>query len=64
VIPALLVIVTIDGPDAELVSGELAWKLRDMKDSGEFQFDWQTESVVVQGKGLPSADQKKCPWYG
>lgn len=60
-IPALLVLVTIDGPDAELASQEIDLKLEDLRSrpGDPLQFSWQIETVTVEGKPT-----KTCPWYG
>jgi hypothetical protein len=58
-IPATLIIVTIDGEDAQAVAVHVEGELRDMAESGEWTFGWQVETVEVTGKPVT----KECPWW-
>jgi len=59
VIPATLVLITLDGPDALRVLPELEAKIEDLRYSPEgWNFDWQIEKVVVNGK----PEVPTCPW--
>jgi hypothetical protein len=62
VIPAVLVIITLDGPDAEEAANELGARLENMRERPDgLTFNWQTETVVVAGK--PEKKKEPCPWW-
>lgn len=50
---AVIIVVTITGPDCELVADELAQELEDIRDSRDLQFEWESQVL----------ETRRCTWH-